>query len=60
MKVVEYGANPSTSQVIVTSSGDCCVQAMATLVSSAICVYFNVGRVAILTQVALRNCCAPT
>ena len=60
MKVVEQGANPSTSQVILTSSEDCCVQAMATPVSSARCMYLNVGKVAIVTQVALRNVCAPT
>ena len=60
MKVVEQGANPSTSQVILTTSEDCCVQATATPESSARCMCFNVGRVAILTQVSLRNCCAPT
>ena len=48
------GAKRSTWQVILTSSGDCRVQAMTTTRSSARCMGLDVGRVVRLTQVVFR------
>ena len=54
---IEQGPDASTSQAILTSSWDCCVQAMTTSGSSARCTDLNAGRVSMLTRVALRNRC---
>ena len=60
LKDGEQGPDASTSQAILTSSKDCCVQAMTTSGSSARCTDLNAGRVAMLTRVALRNRCGGT
>ena len=50
LKDGEQGPDASTSQAILTSSKDCCVQAMTTSGSSARCTDLNAGRVAMLTR----------